>query len=234
MFGVLSSAGPIPDGAASSRAGSHSRQHLLLHSLGALDGSDGRYLLDERAWQQIDCTKGCPTLVDQLSALLALRNSLWTILFVKSAEQAPAAQLATVVSRFWRQARCTHTSARERLNTDCRRTLIVLSTAWGSKELDTAHGAYICSADGDGNVDGDANRGCNSRLRQLALLDAAGWIRHISRTYHAACRLCSSFSLAQKLSLFPVHTARSIRRLWLLPAVRQRRCALPSLSSKAH
>ena len=160
----------------------HTGLHLLLCCPGAVGGSDGRYLLDETAWQQIECAGGCLDLVDQLSALLALRNGLWTILFIESAEHAPASQLATVVSRFWRQARCMHVSARERIHTDCRRTIIVLSTAWGSEEIDTHLHADV----GNKYVDGQAAGSGDGRLRRLALLDASGWIRHTLRLHYVA------------------------------------------------
>ena len=94
-----------------------------------------RYLHESAAWLWLSCADGCPSLLDEASHALHERQGLWSVLFVQGADRAPAEQLNGLVSRFWGQARCTHATARTRVDVDCRRVLFVLSTGWGAEQL---------------------------------------------------------------------------------------------------
>jgi hypothetical protein len=109
---------------------------LKAEILARSQGSDTLRLLDPAAWYQISCADGCENLMDSVSQALRERSGLWTVILVNEAEHAAPYQIASLVGRFWRSARCTHATASWQLSVDCRRTLFALSTSIGSDVLE--------------------------------------------------------------------------------------------------
>ncbi|EOD11654.1 hypothetical protein EMIHUDRAFT_214532 [Emiliania huxleyi CCMP1516] len=172
-------------------ASAHTEELRAQLRAAAATESDARYLLDPAAWHSFACSDGgvdgadsCATLVDDVAATLQQRAGMWTVVFVAAAELAPAAQIASIVGRFWRAARCIHSSATDRLDADCRRTLFVLSTRLGDEAaMETAAGLGGGGLAGGGlagggpeGEEGSAGTLSGVRLRERVARDAAAWL----------------------------------------------------------
>lgn len=177
-------------------ASAHTEELRAQLRAAAATESDARYLLDPAAWHSFACSDGgvdgadsCATLVDDVAATLQRRAGMWTVVFVAAAELAPAAQIASIVGRFWRAARCIHSSATDRLDADCRRTLFVLSTRLGDEAaMETAAGLGGGGLAGGGlagggpeGEEGSAGTLSGVRLRERVARDAAAWLASVDR-----------------------------------------------------
>ncbi|KOO29822.1 caseinolytic peptidase b protein-like protein [Chrysochromulina tobinii] len=121
-------------------------------------------------WRELSCAVnvgGCPSLVDDVGAVLRERQGLWTLVLIREAQLAPAAAVGTLATRFFQQAKCTHATAAHdtRLDVDCRLVLFALSTSWGAEAL----------------AQPDKRSGPRHRLLSSAKGEAAPWLSAAQR-----------------------------------------------------
>ena len=109
-------------------------------------------------WRELSCAVnvgGCPSLVDDVSAVLRERQGLWTLVLIREAQLAPAAAVGT-------HATAAHDT---RLDVDCRLVLFALSTSWGAEAL----------------AQPDKRSGPRHRLLSSAKGEAAPWLSAAQR-----------------------------------------------------